>query len=29
MKTRFASNSIEGKLYRLVLQIFLPMVLLA
>lgn len=29
MKTRFSSNSIEGKLYRLVLQIFLPMVLLA
>ena len=29
MKTRFASNSIEGKLYRLALQIFLPMVLLA
>lgn len=29
MKNRFASNSIEGKLYRLALNIFLPMVLLA
>ena len=29
MKNRFASNSIEGKLHRLALNIFLPMVLLA